>query len=412
MGSEWRETTVGEFAPFTYGKGLREAERNDEGSVPVFGSNGIIGHHDMPLVDSPAIIIGRKGTVGAVHFSAKPCWPIDTTFYVVDKDVEILRFKFYLLKSLQLDKMNADSAVPGLNRSAAHARRIRIPPLPEQRAIAHILGALDDQIETLRRMNETLEGIARALFKAWFVDFEPVRAKMSGRWRRGQSLPGLPAHLYALFPDTLVPSELGQIPQGWQIKSLDEIADFLNGLALQKYPPEGSEFLPVIKIRELRDGQPDNASDKASVNIPKEYVINDGDVIFSWSGSLLLQIWHGGKGALNQHLFKVTSSQYPKWFYYHWIDEHLPAFQRIAASKATTMGHIQRHHLSEAKVVAPPKAQLKVMSEIMQPLLNKRTENAIQSRTLAALRDALLPELISGRLRLADAERFLQARGL
>jgi len=412
MGSEWRETTVGEFAPFTYGKGLREAERNVEGSVPVFGSNGIIGYHDMPLVDSPAIIIGRKGTVGAVHFSAKPCWPIDTTFYVVDNDVEILRFKFYLLKSLQLDKMNADSAVPGLNRSAAHARRIRIPPLPEQRAIAHILGALDDQIETLRRMNETLEGIARALFKAWFVDFEPVRANMSGRWQRGQSLPGLPAHLYALFPDTLIPSELGQIPQGWQIKSLDEIADFLNGLALQKYPPEGSEFLPVIKIRELRDGQPDNASDKASVNIPKEYVINDGDVIFSWSGSLLLQIWHGGKGALNQHLFKVTSSQYPKWFYYHWIDEHLPAFQRIAASKATTMGHIQRHHLSEAKVVAPPKAQLKVMSEIMHPLLNKRTENAIQSRTLAALRDALLPELISGRLRLAEAERFLQARGL
>jgi type I restriction enzyme S subunit len=304
------------------------------------------------------------------------------------------------------------AAYPAISASDIAEAIINLPPLPEQRAIAHILGALDDQIETLRRMNETLEGIARALFKAWFVDFEPVRAKMSGRWRRGQSLPGLPADLYDLFPDTLIPSELGQIPQGWQIKSLDEIADFLNGLALQKYPPEGSEFLPVIKIRELRDGQPDNASDKASVNIPKEYVINDGDVIFSWSGSLLLQIWHGGKGALNQHLFKVTSSQYPKWFYYHWIDEHLPAFQRIAASKATTMGHIQRHHLSEAKVVAPPKAQLKVMSEIMQPLLNKRTENAIQSRTLAALRDALLPELISGRLRLADAERFLQARGL
>jgi type I restriction enzyme S subunit len=347
-------------------------------------------------------------------------WPsitaVDVAIIRTNKALLEPRFLAYCFNSrpflLLIDNLSTGTTRRRIKRKDLELLRVPIPPLPEQRAIAHILGTLDDQIETLRRMNETLEGIARALFKAWFVDFEPVRAKMSGRWRRGQSLPGLPADLYDLFPDTLIPSELGQIPQGWQIKSLDEIADFLNGLALQKYPPEGSEFLPVIKIRELRDGQPDNASDKASVNIPKEYVINDGDVIFSWSGSLLLQIWHGGKGALNQHLFKVTSSQYPKWFYYHWIDEHLPAFQRIAASKATTMGHIQRHHLSEAKVVAPPKAQLKVMSEIMQPLLNKRTENAIQSRTLAALRDALLPELISGRLRLADAERFLQARGL
>ncbi len=98
-------------------------------------------------------------------------------------------------------------------------------PLPEQRAIAHILGTLDDKIELNRRMNETLEEMARALFKSWFVDFEPVRAKMDGRWRRGESLPGLPAEHYDLFPDRLAPSELGEIPEGWEVKELGAVVE-------------------------------------------------------------------------------------------------------------------------------------------------------------------------------------------
>jgi type I restriction enzyme S subunit len=181
------------------------------------------------LTPAPTVIIGRKGTVGAVHYSHVPCWPIDTTFYVIDEDPQILRFKYYLLKSLGLDRMNADSAVPGLNREAAHGRKVRIPPLPEQRAIAHILGTLDDKIELNRRMSETLEALARALFKSWFVDFDPVRAKMEGRWQRGESLAGLPAHLYALFPHRLVDSELGEIPEGWEVKPVGDLAEVVGG---------------------------------------------------------------------------------------------------------------------------------------------------------------------------------------
>ncbi|WP_299018324.1 restriction endonuclease subunit S [uncultured Tepidimonas sp.] len=409
MVGEWREATVGEFTPFDYGKGLPEHRRNLSGEVPVFGSNGVVGFHDKALTCSQTVIIGRKGTVGAVHYSPKPCWPIDTTFYVIDPDPDVLRFKYYLLKSLGLEHMNADSAVPGLNRDAAHARKILVPHLPEQRTIAHILGTLDDKIELNRKQNETLEAMARALFKAWFVDFEPVRAKMEGRWQRGQSLPGLPAHLYDLFPDRLVESELGEIPEGWEMRSLDSIANYLNGLALQKFPPESDdEFLPVIKIAQLRAGNTDGA-DRASARIKPEYVVVDGDVLFSWSGSLEVVIWCGGRGALNQHLFKITSNEVPKWFYYYATLHHLLAFRAIAAGKATTMGHIQRKHLTDARIAVAPLSDMKNFDAFISPLFDQMVNIAQQSRTLAQLRDTLLSKLISGELRVKHAERIVES---
>jgi type I restriction enzyme S subunit len=308
-----------------------------------------------------------------------------------------------------------------LSRERLLEFRLTLPSTSEQRAIAHILGTLDDKIELNRRMSETLEAMARAIFKAWFVDFEPVRAKMEGRWRRGESLPlpapqseatrqagGLPAHLYDLFPDRLVDSELGEIPEGWGVHSLDSIANYLNGLALQKFPPESEdEFLPVIKIAQLRAGNT-NGADKASTRINPEYVVEDGDVLFSWSGSLEVEVWTGGRGALNQHLFKITSDKVPKWFYYFATLQHLPEFRAIAAGKATTMGHIQRGHLHAAKVVVPPVNAMKGFDAIIAPLFEQKISNALQSRTLAALRDTLLPKLISGELRIKDAEKFIE----
>ena len=247
-------------------------------------------------------------------------------------------------------------------------------------------------------MNETLEEMARALFKSWFVDFDPVRAKIEGRWRRGESLPGLPADLHDLFPDRLGDSELGEIPEGWGVFPLDSIASFLNGLALQKYPANGGPKLPVIKISQLRAGHTVGA-DSASANLPPQYVVRDGDILFSWSGSLLLNVWSGGDGALNQHLFKVSSESYPQWLYYHWIKQHLSQFRDIAADKATTMGHIKRHHLREATTVVPPFATLEAMGQQMRPLLEKSLTLRIESRSLAAQRDALLPKPVSGEVK-------------
>ena len=277
-----------------------------------------------------------------------------------------------------------------------------VPPLETARKqIVALLEALDEKIELNRRMSETLEEMARALFKSWFVDFDPVRAKAAGRDT------SLPKPLADLFPDFLEDSELGDIPQGWEVRSLDEIARFLNGLALQKYPPKDGRSLPVIKIAQLRASDTAGA-DAANADLDPDYVVEDGDVLFSWSGSLECVLWTGGRGALNQHLFKVTSGDFPKWFYYLWIHQHLADFRHIAAGKATTMGHIQRHHLSDAKVVVPAGDTLKAANETLSPLIDKVIVTRIESRTLAALRDTLLPKLISGELRVKAANDFIQ----
>jgi type I restriction enzyme S subunit len=311
--------------------------------------------------------------------------------------------KFLMQSDAVQDQLRARASgttVLGIKQSELRKVLLTLPPIDEQRAIAHILGTLDDKIELNRRMNETLEAMAWALFKSWFVAFDPARAKAEGRD------PGLPRPLTDLFPDRFEDSDLGEIPSGWEVRSLDEVARFLNGLALQKYPPKDGQSLPVIKIAQLRGGSTTGA-DLASADLDPDYIVEDGDVLFSWSGSLECVLWAGGRGALNQHLFKVTSNEHPKWFYYLWIHQHLEDFRHIAAGKATTMGHIQRHHLTDAKAVVPDPGTLEKMDEVLTPLLAKIMQLRVESRTLAALRDTLLPKLISGELRVKDAESFI-----
>ena len=316
-------------------------------------------------------------------------------------------FLYYLFMSPDLNRELAVTAsgtkILHTSPSRIEAFGFKLPQASEQRAIAAVLGTLDDKIELNRRMNETLEATAQAIFRSWFVDFEPVRAKAAGRKPAGMS-----AEVAALYPRRLVKSGAKLLPDGWTSKPLDSIADFLNGLALQKFPPRGTGDLPVIKIAELRRGDTEG-SDLAGKHVPPEYIVHDGDVLFSWSGSLEVVIWCGGKGALNQHLFKVTSSKYPKWFYFHWIKEHLRGFQAIAAAKATTMGHIQRHHLSEALVIVPSEPILKATRTIVEPLVDRVVANNLESRTLHTLRDTLLPKLLSGEVRVKQAEKMMEA---
>ena len=288
-----------------------------------------------------------------------------------------------------------------INLKDLRALPIPLPPVSERDAITDMVGALDDRITLLRETNTTLEAIAQALFKSWFVDFDPVHAKMQGRAPEGTD-----QATAALFPDSFEESELGAVPKGWSVKPLDSIANFLNGLALQKFPPTGSDDLPVIKIAQLRKGDTVGA-DLASRLIKPEYVVRDGDVLFSWSGSLEVEVWCGGEGALNQHLFKVTSDGYSKWFYFFWTRHHLEHFRQVAASKATTMGHIQRAHLTGAKVFVPNKAVLDAAGTAMEPIMRRTIGNSLQASNLAALRDTLLPRLISGQLSLAEAEEAL-----
>ena len=280
-----------------------------------------------------------------------------------------------IVEYLQNIGEQAVSTYPTIKPSDISNIDIKIPSIQIQSEIAGILSSLDAKIETNNKLNEKLEEMAQAIFKSWFVDFEPFK--------------DMPFH----------ETELGMIPEGWEVVSLDEIATFTNGLAMQKYRPNDNEsYLPVLKIKELRQGFCDDTSEICTDNILENYIAEDGDVIFSWSGTLLVDIWCGGKCGVNQHLFKVTSEKYNKWFYYFWIKRHLAEFIRIANDKAVTMGHIKRTHLTNALVVVPNKKLMQKADKIFNPIVNRIIEAKIESKRLASLRDTLLPRLMSGEL--------------
>ncbi|MBP8967539.1 MAG: restriction endonuclease subunit S [Paludibacteraceae bacterium] len=238
---------------------------------------------------------------------------------------------------------------------------IKMPvDIDEQKAIASILSSLDDKIDLLHRQNATLEKMAETLFRQWFVE---------------------------------------EAKEEWASRPLSSIANFLNGLACQKFPPKNDiEKLPVLKIKELNSGISEN-SDWATTDVNPEYIVKNGDVIFAWSASLMVKIWDGQDCILNQHLFKVTSEYYPKWFYYLWCKYHLDEFIVKAASHATTMGHIKRGDLDEAMVLIPSDKELEEMTLEVEPLISKIINNNKQIKLLVNLRDMLLPKLMSGEIR-------------
>ena len=197
----------------------------------------------------------------------------------------------------------------------------------------------------------------------------------------------------------------GTMPEDWKVGNLLDIADYLNGLAMQKFrPTENERGLPVLKIKELRQGFCDNSSELCSPNVKREYVVDDGDVIFSWSGSLLVDFWCGGKCGLNQHLFKVTSEKFEKWFYYSWTKHYLNKFVAVAADKATTMGHIKRDELEKAEVVIPSSIDYQKIGKVLSPIYDLIIQNRIENTRLAAIRDALLPKLMSGEIDVSNVD--------
>jgi type I restriction enzyme S subunit len=436
MSSEWQKTTLGaicdaqggtiQTGPF--GSQLHTSDYKEVG-IPVvmptnIGDGGIVTdgiarisnedverlqQHKLQIDD---IVFSRRGDVtkNALVRSHEVGWLCGTGCLKVRLGKQSLANAKFISYCLRLPETKdwlirhaVGATMPNLNTAILSAVPVTLPPLTAQKEIAAALGALDDRITLLRETNATLEAIAQALFKSWFVDFDPVRAKMAGR-----APEGMDEATAALFPDALEETELGVVPKGWAVQPLDEIANYLNGLALQKFPPTGVDDLPVIKIAQLRKGDTVGA-DKAARTIKPEYIIQNGDVLFSWSGSLEVDIWCGGEGALNQHLFKVTSQRYPKWFYYLWTKHHLEHFRQVAASKATTMGHIQRSHLSAAKAFVPSPDVLSSADQLLSPILDNIIAGALQASALSELRDTLLPRLISGQLRLPDARAQLEA---
>lgn len=312
--------------------------------------------------------IGRTAIVGD-EYETTILTP-QVTYYRVKRGISNRYLKYYF-DSPKFQQLFSNWAGSGSTRAylgitAQHKLPIVLPPYEIQLKIAHCCGALDDKIFTNQSVNDNLYAQAKAIFEQQFIDLETI-------------------------------------PDGWKKGNLLDIANYLNGLAMQKYRPNEDEVgLPVLKIKELRQGSCDNSSELCSPNIKPEYIIHDGDVIFSWSGSLLVDIWCGGTCGLNQHLFKVTSNTYDKWFYYLWTAHHLERFIAIAADKATTMGHIKRGELAKAEVLIPSDEDYKSINSLMNPIFNLIVAKQIEARKLAELRDELLPKLMSGEIDVSE----------
>ena len=267
-----------------------------------------------------------------------------------------------------IQSMVGSSGRQRVQQSVIENLELSVPPLQIQKEIGSFLSEIDKKIAVNNQINDNLYAQAKAIFDNHFINIDAIPA----RWRKGNLL---------------------------------DIANYLNGLAMQKFRPQGNEIgLPVLKIKELRQGSCDDSSELCSLSIKPEYIIHDGDVVFSWSGSLLVDIWCGGTCGLNQHLFKVTSDVYDKWFYYLWTAHHLARFIAIAADKATTMGHIKREELAKAEVLIPCEEDYTSFNSIMQPIFELIISNRIESRKLAALRDELLPKLMTGEIDVSDVQ--------
>ena len=292
-------------------------------------------------------------------------------FSIDEKKVNPKYIKYFCQSKQYKDWINSFNT--GSTRGNINAQTLGKMPIPliertAQDALVSILSSIDEKIKKNNEINNNLEQQAQAIFSNEFLTLEAL-------------------------------------PDGWKQASLIDIADYLNGLAMQKYRPTADETgIPVLKIKELRQGCCDDNSELCSPNIKSEYIIHDGDVIFSWSGSLLVDFWCGGICGLNQHLFKVTSNKYDKWFYYAWTKHHLDRFIAVAADKATTMGHIKRDELSKAEVLIPNEADYKRIGALLQPIYDLIIANRIENKKLAETRDTLLPKLMSGEIDISEVD--------
>lgn len=345
-----------------------------QGAFRYFGAQGVIDYVDDYIFDGKYLLIAEDGEnlkskrQNIAQIVEGKFWVNNHAHIVQCNDKCILEYLAYLINGKDVSGYITGSAQPKLSQANLNAMEFDIPSIKEQQDILSILLPIEQKIRINKEINNNLEQQAKAIFSNEFLTLETL-------------------------------------PDGWKQASLIDIADYLNGLAMQKYRPTVDETgIPVLKIKELRQGCCDDNSELCSPSIKSEYIIHDGDVIFSWSGSLLVDFWCGGICGLNQHLFKVTSNKYNKWFYYAWTKHHLDRFIAVAADKATTMGHIKRDELSKAEVLIPNEADYKRIETLLQPIYDLIIANRIENKKLAETRDTLFPKLMSGELDVSDIE--------
>ena len=423
MTGEWRETTLWDIADYINGRATKPSEVCSDG-VPVIKiaelNRGITETTDRvppELVEdrhwlNPGdLLFAWSGSVGIYRYNGPKAALNQHIFRVVAKEGIDQQFLRYLLLScmpiFNLHVQDKRTTMGHVTIKDLQRIKVQVPPLAEQRAIAHILGTLDDKIELNRRMSETLEAIAHALFKAWFVDFEPVRAKLEGRWRRGHSLPGLPAHLYDHFPNRLVESELGEIPEGWEVVELGRLISFEKGKKpTTTFPTPCEGCLPVI-LMETFDGS------TAYYAMSEKMVIAQAhDVLMVMDGASSGRVETGYHGVVGSTIAKIVPSEGSRIghrFVYYALKTLEPEIGDHLTG--TSIPHADKNWIARQRICLPKDDRLLTIFEEIAGHKRKRIETLrAESRTLATLRDALLPKLIRGEIRVRNAERFLEGK--
>ena len=388
-----------EISNFSSGKFLSKEMFFQSGPIPVWGANGIIGYCSDPLYTKPVITIGRVGACGEIHKTNGPAWISDNALVVEPKENTDFRFLYYSLKALDFSSLIGGTTQPLITQTALKEQTILFFPLPEQRAIAHILGTLDDKIELNSRMNETLEAMAQALFKSWFVDFDPVRAKMEGRPT------GLSKEIEDLFPDSFEDSELGEIPKGWKVSTIGECFR----LTMGQSPPgetynDNEEGLPFFQGSTDFDFRyPVNrkfCSAPTRVAISEDTLVSVrapvGDINMAWEKCCIGR----GVASIRHKSGKTSYTYYVAW--------NLQAKLQEYEHTGTVFGAINKKQLEIMKIIEPSEILIGRFESIVRPLDCRIRFNTYEIRTLAALRDTLLPNLLSGDIRVKEVERFLK----
>ena len=421
--TEWQDTTWGDVAQLKYGKGLKGYRDNTEG-VPVFGTNGQVGYTDVPLCKSSGVIIGRKGAYRGVHFSPDPFYVIDTAYWLETGDDVDPKWAYFSLKTADINGLDSGSAIPSLSKSDFGSLRCLLPEISEQKAIAHILGSLDDKIELNQKMNQTLEEIAKAIFKSWFVDFDPVRAKAEGRPT------GLPSEISDLFPDEFVESEIGEIPKGWKVTPLSDCAigiesgrrpkGGIDKSLRQGIPSVGAES--IAPAGEFDFSKVKYVTAEFAEKMKKGRVQNFDVALYKDGGKpgqFMPRVGIYGDGYpfdnfyVNEHVFLLRSDRLDQPFLYRLVSSKTFLDQLIAkgSAKAAQPG-LNQSEVVGSTFVRPGKNAVTAFNDITRPLLSRQFLLGKENQILSKLRDTLLPKLISGELRIPDAEKFLQEAGI
>lgn len=423
--NNWETATWGELATLEYGKSLRGYESLD-GPYRVFGTNGPIGWHDEVLCGQPSVVIGRKGAYRGVHYSANPFFVIDTAFYLKPKVEMDTLWAYYELLVQDINGLDSGSAIPSTRREDFYSLTVQVPPLAEQRAIAQVLGTLDDKIDLNWRMIQTLEAMAQALFKSWFVDFDPVHAKATLKQRdttpsQGGSdwsvervrayLDRMDPNIASLFPDSFVNSELGPIPEGWEVGHFGEVVEQERDNENPLASPDA--IFHHFSIPAFDENQCPTAERGENIKSQKSRVL-PGVVLLSKLNPEIERVWLVDVGASDRAVcsteFLVLRPRPPYGRSFAYCLGCSPAFRQELGSlvTGTSKSHqrVQANAVFALPVVLFPKPISEAFERKLSVVLQMTQARRRESRTLATLRDALLPKLVSGEMRV---ERVLHA---